>query len=384
MGKVVLAVGAHRYDVEIGCASILKEHKEKGDEVYGLVLSRCKTGDNCPIKKRYKSSSETPILSGITLLNFKEGEIEENERTISTIRKYIEMYQPEKIYSHKPDDECQAHRNVSLATAVAANGYLEGITLFEYPSATIPASSPSQFFAAREYARDEIEAAQNLFSKYEKKQTGRTVLAVGAHPDDIELGCGGTLRRHKEMGDSVYGLVISRGEMGNHCADCKECENSTEVLGLDGITILNFEDTNIMDNGDTISAIDRYILMYNPTIVYGHTENDRHQDHRNVSFATRSSARGHGKSIFFFESPSALTNFSPHHFVILSEAQLNKKIEALRNYQSQLAKNSVLNLEWIIARAKYWGYMETNGRGNGDIYAEVFESNHTVWTLESR
>src|SRR3984957_15193988 len=62
----------------------------------------------------------------------------------------------------------------------------------------------------------------------------RSVLAIGAHPDDIELGCGGTIARHVAAGDRVAMLVVTHGEVGPGNVEQRvtEQERATEVLGV--------------------------------------------------------------------------------------------------------------------------------------------------------
>ena len=62
----------------------------------------------------------------------------------------------------------------------------------------------------------------------------RSVLAIGAHPDDIELGCGGTIARHVAVGDQVAMLVVTRGEVGpgEVLQRVEEQRRAAEVLGV--------------------------------------------------------------------------------------------------------------------------------------------------------
>ncbi len=72
------------------------------------------------------------------------------------------------------------------------------------------------------------------------KKDRNVILAVGAHPDDIEIGCGGTLAKHIERGDDVYVIVMTNGERGNHNMDRSECLRSLQTLGVKGVFFGNF------------------------------------------------------------------------------------------------------------------------------------------------
>jgi LmbE family N-acetylglucosaminyl deacetylase len=173
------------------------------------------------------------------------------------------------------------------------------------------------------------------------------ILAVGAHPDDIEIGCGGTIVKHLDLGDEVFVLIMTNGENGNHPQDRRECLSSLKSIGIKDSNIVfgNFPDGNLPDNKDTVNFIEKYIIKFGITKIYTHDPNDRHQDHRNCSNAVSSAARNIPE-ILLFEGPSTKVNFEPHYFIELSEREIIRKINALNYYQSQIVKNT-LNLRWI-------------------------------------
>ncbi len=201
----------------------------------------------------------------------------------------------------------------------------------------------------------------------------QNILAVGAHPDDIELGCGGTVAKHLELGDSIYVIIMTNGENGNHPSDKSECLKSLKKMGIkkENIIFGNFPDGDLSDDNGTVSFIENQIKKFNITKVYTHNPNDRHQDHRNCSNAVSSAARDIPE-ILFFEGPSTKVSFEPHYFVEISEKNLKKKIDSLKAYKTQLAKNSILNLEWVKNLAK------VNGMRCNSKYSEAFEINHIL------
>ena len=175
-----------------------------------------------------------------------------------------------------------------------------------------------------------------------------TVLAVGAHPDDIEAGCAGTLALHKSNGDKVYLLVLSRGQAsGDPKAKETACKKSAELLGVDGLFFGGLKDTTIHDGIETILVIEKIIDKVNPDIVYTHAFKDTHQDHRNTAYATLSAAR-QCKRILLYETPNTLKEFFPQVFTDIEKTfELKKKALYLFGHESErfwLAANAIEGL----------------------------------------
>lgn len=198
----------------------------------------------------------------------------------------------------------------------------------------------------------------------------RNILAVGAHPDDVELGCGGSISKHLSLGDEVYVLVMTNGEKGGHSPQRQECLSSLKRLGVkeENIIFGNFSDGSIEDNLNVVNFIEEIIRDLGIDRVYTHYFNDRHQDHRNCSLAASSAARKVSE-IFLYQGPSTKAPFEPHYFIELREEDLNKKIASLESYETQI-KKGVVSLEWIKNLAV------VNGIPYGKKYAEAFAINH--------
>ncbi len=126
------------------------------------------------------------------------------------------------------------------------------------------------------------------------------VLAIGAHPDDIELGCSATLARLIKQGCSVFLLVLSMGEAsGDPGIREGECRRSAELLGAERIFFGGLEDTRIGDGIETIRVIDEVIGEVDADIIYTHSAKDTHQDHRKAAYASLSAGR-RVKKIFMY------------------------------------------------------------------------------------
>ena len=198
----------------------------------------------------------------------------------------------------------------------------------------------------------------------------KNILAIGAHPDDIELGCGGSIIKHLELGDEVYVLVLTNGEKGNHSPGRKECLKSLRSLGIKrkNIFFANFSDGHVSDDLNVVNFIEELINRLKIVRVYTHHFNDRHQDHRNCSYAVSSAARK-VPEIFLFQGPSTKVSFEPHYYIELFDKHINKKIESMSCYKSQI-KKGIVNLDWVRSLARINGYT------NNKKYAEAFSINH--------
>jgi LmbE family N-acetylglucosaminyl deacetylase len=168
------------------------------------------------------------------------------------------------------------------------------------------------------------------------------ILAVGAHPDDVELGCAGTLALHKRKGHQVYVLVLTRGEAsGDPTIRESECRAAAATIGVDQLFFGNLQDTRITDGIETITAIENIIKTVAPDMVLSHTSRDTHQDHRNTSYASLSAARDVG-NVFLYECPAALRGvlgnaFTPQVFVDIAPV-IDLKLKAVAAFDSQASK----------------------------------------------
>ena len=180
-----------------------------------------------------------------------------------------------------------------------------------------------------------------------------TVLAIGAHPDDVEIGCGGTLLSHAAQGHRVVIATLSHGA-GGGCASTREQEArlAAERIGAQ-LYLANLPDMRITEGPETIDTLSQIIRTEQPTIVYTHSGCDLHQDHRAVHRATMVAARG-VTNVLCYQSPSTTPDFHPTFFVPVSSF-LDDKVELLSAYGSQTSVRPYLVESIIRASAAYWG-----------------------------
>jgi LmbE family N-acetylglucosaminyl deacetylase len=163
------------------------------------------------------------------------------------------------------------------------------------------------------------------------------ILAIGAHPDDVELGCGASLALLKKRGHEVCVLVLTKGEAsGDPEVRTFECKKSARTMCVDQLIFGNLKDTRIHDGVETIMAIEKVLDDVKPNLVFTHSSKDGHQDHRNASLASLSAARNI-RRVLLYESPEALRDFCPQVFVDVSST-FDIKLRALKAFGSQASK----------------------------------------------
>lgn len=166
----------------------------------------------------------------------------------------------------------------------------------------------------------------------------RRVLAIGAHPDDLELGCGGTLAKLSDSGHEVRALVMSDGRQGGDGqVRPDEAVVGGAFLGAASTQVVGLPDTRLSEVGnEMVAAIEAAVRRFNPDVVLTHSANDQHQDHKAVHDATLRAARRH-PSILCYESPSATRAFDPSFFVDVSD-HLDVKVMAIAKHRDQADK----------------------------------------------
>jgi LmbE family N-acetylglucosaminyl deacetylase/CheY-like chemotaxis protein len=183
-------------------------------------------------------------------------------------------------------------------------------------------------------------------------QEPQVVLAIGAHPDDVEIGVGGILAAHRAAGNTVVILTMSRGARGGD-ADDRQHESlaAAELLGA-RLFLEDLEDTHINAADPTVSIIERVVAQVRPDIVYTHSSHDRHQDHRAVHAATLVATR-QVRTLCCFQSPSSTIDFRPTRFVPI-DGFTETKLALLRCFTSQADVRDYLEPDFVLATARYW------------------------------
>lgn len=207
------------------------------------------------------------------------------------------------------------------------------------------------------------------------------VLAIGAHPDDIEFGVGGTLLKHKEAGDFVVYLCMTSTEsidgvtgkvLRTGAQNKGEVRCAAEVLGVDDVEFLSFTDLKVPFSFTSVSQIEAIIKKNKINTVYTHWAGDANQDHIATFRATMAAAR-YVPNVFCYEQipvPRLSENqMIINHYVDIT-GYFDKKIEAANCHQSQMSKykNHGLNVEENLETLARFRGIQANSK-----YAEAFQ-----------
>ncbi|GAA0226934.1 PIG-L deacetylase family protein [Cryptosporangium japonicum] len=166
----------------------------------------------------------------------------------------------------------------------------------------------------------------------------RRIVAIGAHPDDLELACGGTIAKLHDSGHEIHALVMSGGEIGGDFSKRPaEAIRGGRLLGATSVVVHDFPDTRLQAHEfEMTQIVEAALRRYNPDIVLTHSGNDQHQDHHAVHLATLRAARQHS-AILCYESPSVTDKFSPQVFVDIGD-YVDVKVQAVKAHRDQADK----------------------------------------------
>ncbi|MEW6544195.1 MAG: PIG-L deacetylase family protein [Nitrospirota bacterium] len=171
------------------------------------------------------------------------------------------------------------------------------------------------------------------------------VLALGAHPDDVEAGCGGTLIKYAVQGHRVFMMVMTKGELGGDPAvRAYEQEGAAKIMGVEKIFWGGYADTVVPMDRELIQNIERVVLEVEPDVIFVNFHDDTHQDHRHLATGTISATR-YTRNVLFYEGPTT-QNFSPTVFADI-DSVLDRKIQALQAHRSQVDKTNIEGLSIV-------------------------------------
>ena len=200
----------------------------------------------------------------------------------------------------------------------------------------------------------------------------KRILVLAPHTDDAEFGCGGTIAKFVEEGKEVFCVAFSAAEDSipedlPKDTNRKDMIGAMNILGVQeqNIKILNYQVRKFPEFRQKI--LDDMLSIQNeikPDIVFLPSTYDTHQDHQVIS---QEGFRAYKKiTIMGYEVPWNNLTFTTNSFILLSESNLEKKINSLKCYISQLGR-SYVDDDFIRSLAR------TRGVQMGDEYAEAFE-----------
>jgi len=219
------------------------------------------------------------------------------------------------------------------------------------------------------------------------------ILAFGAHPDDTELGCSGTIIKHVKLGKKVGVVDLTEGQLGSRGSVDIRYKEASEAAKIQGLSIrdnLKLEDGWFEHNKESILLIVEKIRQYKPEIVLANAINDRHPDHARASRLVSEACFYSGlvKVETKFNGvkqnewrPKAVYNYiQDYHiepsFVIDISEEWNTKVKAILAFSSQFYNPLSKEKETAISKKSFIDTLEGKarlfGRPIGGDYAEGF------------
>jgi len=219
------------------------------------------------------------------------------------------------------------------------------------------------------------------------------ILAFGSHPDDVELGCAGTILLQISLGCQVGIIDLTQGELGtrgNQSIRKKEAKEATKKMGVSIRENLKFKDGFFENNETNKLEIIKRIRFYRPSIVLCNAIEDRHPDHGRTATLLYDSCflSGLEKITTTLNGvkqepfrPNALYNYVQYNdskpdFIVDISPFMKKKMEVIKCYSSQFYNPNSKERETIISKKQFLNLVSSRcadlGRFISTDYAEGF------------
>jgi bacillithiol biosynthesis deacetylase BshB1 len=213
-------------------------------------------------------------------------------------------------------------------------------------------------------------------------------LAIGAHPDDLELACGGTLLRLKWLGYKIGMVDMTRGERGTRgtaLIRAEEADAAMKIIGADLRENLDLGDMLVKDTPEGRRKVVECIRRHTPSLVITHALQDRHPDHEGTAALVKIAMFLSGARNFEAEGqphvPARLMYFPSHWIpdvnVFVDITQFwDQKVRAAQCYKSQFFDPSSADPDTLLSRPSFFEDLEARFRNFGlqigVKYAEAF------------
>ena len=222
------------------------------------------------------------------------------------------------------------------------------------------------------------------------------ILAIGVHPDDVELGCAGTLMKHIAQGYKVGVLDLTKGELGTRGSAetrMQEVEVSSKILGLAVRENAGFKDGFFVNDMEHQLALIAYIRKYKPSVVITNAKYDRHPDHGRsaqltldacfLSGLSKIETLQNGVSQEAFRPKSVYNYVQAMHispdFVVDVTPYFERKQEAILAFKSQFFDPTSTEQKTFISSPEFLDFTKARaihfGLPIGVKYAEAFTVN---------
>lgn len=211
------------------------------------------------------------------------------------------------------------------------------------------------------------------------------IMAIGAHLDDAEIACGGTIAKAVSHNSQVKILVLTDSSYSNYSGKVLrekeqgviEGKEAAKVLGVEDLEILSFPTKDVPYHSTVIESIEQKLDLFKPDVILTHWVHDTHQAHKNTGLSTLSAARYY-TTILMYEpmmpAGRSYNAFRPQVYVDISDF-IDQKLESLKAHKSQYQKYGKDWIEAVEARCRLRGFEM------GVKYAEAFEAVRFEWSF---
>ena len=223
------------------------------------------------------------------------------------------------------------------------------------------------------------------------------ILAFGAHPDDVELACCGTLMKHIEAGYTVGIIDLTRGELGSRGSGelrLIEAENSRKLMGAVVRENLGLSDGFFTHSKENLLAVAKMIRKYKPEIVLANALEDRHPDHGKGARLVSDACFHSGLIKIDIDGlepwrPRAVYHYNQDKylepdFVVDISPYMEKKLKCIQAFSSQFytgEEESIDEPSTPISSKNFFEYVKakdrTNARSISVDFAEAFNVGRT-------
>ena len=208
------------------------------------------------------------------------------------------------------------------------------------------------------------------------------ILAIGAHWDDIELGCGLTLKKLNEKGHNIFSSVICSSQYGsNENEGMKESEalesglKSFKLIGTTYVPTEKEPNSKLVYNKKIMQTLEKIVNDENIDTVFTHWHGDINTDHKAVWEISRTSFRN-VKNYFMYQSNSYGDNvniFKPNFYSTFNKEEYSFKEKLLSQYMTEWNRRKTRWTREIFERERYWGHISNNE------YAEGFQIGKLIY-----
>jgi len=227
------------------------------------------------------------------------------------------------------------------------------------------------------------------------------ILAFGAHPDDVEFSCSGTMTLMHRKGLKTGIVDLTRGELGTRGSAhirTRESQNASKIMGVTVRKNLGLPDGNIEVNQKNILKAMAPIREYRPRIVIAPYHTDRHPDHEHCSRLIREAVyyaglrrirtNSNGEQQAQFRPEMTLyyrqSGEMPVSIVVDITSVFDEKMQAVYAYASQVYNPKAKVPDTIISRPEFIDNIEAHARVDGSRigvkYGEAFYCSSPIWS----